>query len=343
MTRVAVLGATGYGGGELLRFLLPREDVRVVHATSRTRAGQLIGSVHRNFEELSELRFTDPSTEQLLDEADFIFGAMPHGESVKALEPFIRAGKRVIDLSADYRLKSPDDYARWYHRPHEASDLLAGAVYGLPELNREAIATAQLVACPGCFATAIELALLPAARKGWLTGRIDVTAMTGSSGSGMTPGEGTHHPLRDGNLRAYKVLEHQHEPEILQTLREAGGSPESLAFTPISAPLVRGILAVVQTDLPEGVTEAEVEAAFRECYATAPFIKLIRGREPQLTPIVTTNFVEVRARRTPQGRLHVTTAIDNLVKGASGQAVQCMNLMLGLPETTGLSQPGFWP
>ena len=170
-----------------------------------------------------------------------------------------------------------------------------------------------------------------------------MTAMTGSSGSGMTPAEGTHHPLRDGNLRAYKVLEHQHEPEILQTLREAGGSPTALAFTPISAPLVRGILAVVQTDLPEGVTEAEVEAAFRDGYATAPFIKLIRGREPQLTPIVTTNFAEVRARRTPQGRLHVTTAIDNLVKGASGQAVQCMNLMLGLPETTGLSQPGFWP
>ena len=343
MTRVAILGATGYGGGELLRFLLLRDDVQVVHATSRTKAGQPIGSLHRNFEGLSDLCFSDPSTEQLLNEADIIFGAMPHGESVKALEPFIRAGKRVIDLSADYRLKNPDDYARWYHRPHEATDLLPQAVYGLPEANRDAIASATLVACPGCFATAIELALLPAARAGWLTDRIDVTAMTGSSGSGMTPAEGTHHPLRDGNLRAYKVLEHQHEPEILQALREAGGAPTGLAFTPISAPLVRGILAVVQTDLPASVTEAEVQAAFDETYAAAPFIKRIRGREPQLTAIVTTNFVEVRARRTPQGRLHVTTAIDNLVKGASGQAVQCMNLMLELPETTGLAHPGFWP
>lgn len=342
-TRVSVLGATGYGGGELLRILIRHPEVEVVRATSRSKDGVRVADVHRNLEQITDLTFTTPDEQTLMDESDVIIGALPHGASAEVLEPFVRAGTRVVDLSGDYRLKSIEDYKQWYGREHPCPDLLPSAVYGCPELNAEAIAGAALVASPGCFATSMNVAMLPLAARGLPTGRATVVAMTGSSGSGAEARAGTHHPIRSQTLRPYKVLKHQHTPEVRQFINGAGGTLDAIDFTPISAPLVRGILTVITVPLSKAVTTAELEDGYRETYADAPFAKVVTHREPECATISGTNYFEVRPRVTPDGNAHIVCATDNLVKGGAGQAVQCLNLMLGLDQTTGLDWPGSWP
>jgi N-acetyl-gamma-glutamyl-phosphate reductase len=341
--RVSILGATGYGGGELLRILLRHPAVTIARATSRSAAGALVSTVHRNLFDVTDLCFSSPTFDELSAESDVIIGALPHGASAEVLAPFIRAGVPVVDLSGDYRLRDIGDYRTWYQREHPHPELIGKAVYGCPELNRDAIRGARLVASPGCFATAMNLALLPAARAGLLGDHADVVAMTGSSGSGAEAKAGTHHPIRSATLRPYKVLAHQHVPEVVQLTGDAGGRLKALHMTPVSAPLVRGILAVTTTDTTREVTTEEVAALYTETYADAPFVKVVSDREPECAAIGATNFAEVRARATADGRLHVVTAIDNLLKGGAGQAVQCLNLMLGFEETTGLDWPGTWP
>ncbi|MCB9507870.1 MAG: N-acetyl-gamma-glutamyl-phosphate reductase [Myxococcales bacterium] len=338
--RVAILGATGYGGGELLRLLLRHPKVDIAFATSRSREGVPVGAVHRNLDGLTDLRFSSPSVAEIAA-CDIVFGALPHGASAEALAPVVLDGARVIDLSGDFRLRDAQQYRAWYKREHPYPDLLARAVYGCPEANRDAIRSATLVASPGCFATAINLALIPAASR--IEGTPTVVAMTGSSGSGAEASEGTHHPTRSGTLRPYKVLGHQHVPEILQLARELGSELHGLEFTPVSAPLSRGIVAVATADLARRATTEELVDAYAAHYADHPFVKVVTSREPECGPVATTNYVEVRPRATASGRLHVTCAIDNLVKGGAGQAVQSMNLMLGLAETMGLDWPGTWP
>jgi N-acetyl-gamma-glutamyl-phosphate reductase len=341
--RVSILGATGYGGGELLRILLRHPGVQVVHATSRSAAGTPVGAVHRNLEGLTDLTFSAPSDDEIAGASDIVIGALPHGASAEVLAPYVERGVRVVDLSGDYRLRDLDDYRRWYRREHPRPDLVGRAVYGCPEQFRAQIAEAALVASPGCFATSLNLALLPAARTGRLRGRVTAVGMTASSGSGAEATAGTHHPTRAGTLRPYKVLAHQHTPEVLQLAADAGSALDGLDFTPVSAPLVRGILMVVTVAIEGGITTDEAAALYRDAYADEPFVKVIASREPECGPIAGTNFAEVRARATEDGRLHVVCATDNLVKGGAGQGVQCMNLMLGLDETTGLEWPGTWP
>lgn len=341
--RVSVLGATGYGGGELLRLLLQHPGVDVAYATSRSAGGTPVGNVHRNLDHLTDLTFSNPDADTIAAGSDLIIGALPHGASAEVLAPFVERGVRVVDLSGDYRLRDMDAYATWYKRPHPRPDLVPRAVYGCPEVNASAIADASLVASPGCFATSLNLALLPAAASGTLRGRVTATAMTASSGSGADAKSGTHHPTRAGTLRPYKVLSHQHTPEVTQLLCDAGGAVDGVDFTPVSAPLIRGILAILTAEADLGTTDAEVVDAYRAFYANAPFVKVLDRREPECAPIAGTNYVEVRPRLTADGRLHVVCAIDNLVKGGAGQAVQSMNLMLGLPETTGLDWLGTWP
>lgn len=340
--RVAILGATGYGGAELLRLLLQHPGVEVAHATSRSAAGTPISKLHRNLHGITDLQFSAPTDQELIDDADIVFGSLPHGASAEVLAPLINAGVRVIDLSGDFRLKSLDEYRRWYKREHPHPQLLSRAQYGCPELYADEIATADLVASPGCFATSLNLALLPAARAGLLGGRADVVAITGSSGSGAVASAGTHHPTRAGTLRPYKVLSHQHVPEVIQLLGEAGSAPSSLSFTPVSAPLVRGILAICTADL-NATAELDIEALYSEFYKDDPFIKVVTDREPEPGPVAGTNYVELRPRIGEDGHLHVACALDNLVKGGAGQAVQSMNLMLGLAPDTGLSWAGSWP
>ena len=342
-TRISILGATGYGGGELLRRLLFHPAVTISHATSRQHADTPVAKVHRNLHGWTDLPFSNPSTDELLQSSDIIFGALPHGASATTLAPFIAAGKTVIDLSGDFRLRCADAYHTWYRQPHPHPNLLSRATYGLPELNANALAQADLIASPGCFATAINLALLPAAQRGLLQDTPQVVAMTGSSGSGASPSAGTHHPERAQTLRPYKVLAHQHTPEILQCAQDAGSPLAGLAFTPVSAPLVRGILAVVTATLTRPLDDSELVGTYRQAYTPFPHVLVLNDREPEVGPIAGTCSVELRPRLHNPTTLHVLCAIDNLVKGGAGQAVQAMNLRLGLPLQTGLQQPAPWP
>lgn len=341
--RIAILGATGYGGGELLRLLLGA-GVKIVHATSRSKAGTPVGRVHRNLTHLTDLKFGDPSNDELVQGADIIFGALPHASAAETLAPLHDAGKIVIDLSGDFRLRDAAVYTKWYKHDHPRADLLAQAVYGCPEWNADKIRGARLVASPGCFATSINLALLPAAAAGLIEGTPTVVALTGSSGSGAEAKEGTHHPTRAQTLRPYKVLDHQHVPECVQLAREAGSAIDFINFTPVSAPIVRGILAVVTADLKRAMSTKEAEELFREFYAKrGRFVKIVTDRDPECHSVAGTNYAEVRPRVTPDGKLHVVTALDNLVKGGAGQAVECLSLMRPDISIPGLDWPGMWP
>ncbi len=344
--RVSILGATGYGGGELLRFLLPDSRFEVVYATSRKQAGVPVPEVHRNLEGLTDLEFSSPQEREIAGASDYIIGALPHGASAETLAPFADQGKRVVDLSGDFRLKDKDVYTKWYKREHPRPDLLSKAVYGCPEIYAEQIREASLVASPGCFATAVNLALLPIARKGMAKGTPVVVAMTGSTGSGAEAKPGTHHPTRAETLRPYKFLKHQHTPEIVQLMAEAGSALDGLSFIPISAPIIRGILATVSIDLTDPAAAEDAEAIYKDFYQEKPFVKVLASREPECAPIAGTNYAELRARLGEDGRLHVVSCIDNLVKGGAGQAIECLYLMAGLDPAgrqAPLAWPGMWP
>jgi len=254
---------------------------------------------------------------------------------------------KVVDMSGDFRLKDVASYEKWYKHKHPCPERLADFVYGLPELNREQIKKARFVASPGCFATTIELALLPLARAGLLEGIVHVQGITGSSGSGVAPGAGTHHPVRAGNLKAYKPLVHQHVPEIAEALAQAGARGLELRFVPVSAPLIRGILATAFLELPDEWTTARLDALYREAYHGEPFVRVPRRRLPEVAAVSGSNFAEVGVVAGPsvRGRRTVTLfgALDNLVKGGAGQAIENMNLMLGLDERASLGDPGPWP
>ncbi len=343
MIRAAVIGATGYGGGELLRLLLRHPHVDLRFATSRTEQGRPVASVHLNLHGHTDLTFSSPTHEELIQSVDVVIGALPHRVSAEVLAPFIEAGLRVIDLSGDFRLRDMDAYRTFYKREHPRPDLMSQVVYGCPELNREAIRTARVVASPGCFATALNLSLLPVATDGVLVGRPVITAMTGSSGSGASASPGTHHPTRAQTLRPYKVLHHQHVPEVLQLLGDAGSPLEGLDFTPVSAPIVRGILAISVAELSTPGTTDELVKRYQSFYAAHPFVRVVTELEPQCATIAGTNYVDLRVRATQSGELHVACAIDNLIKGGAGQGVQSMNLMFGLDEEVGLDWSGMWP
>jgi LysW-gamma-L-alpha-aminoadipyl-6-phosphate/LysW-L-glutamyl-5-phosphate reductase len=256
-------------------------------------------------------------------------------------------GVKVVDMSGDFRLKSVESYERWYKHRHPCPERLADFVYGLPELNREAIRTARFVASPGCFATTMELALLPLAKAGLLAGVVHVQGITGSSGSGVAPSAGTHHPIRANNLRTYKPLEHQHVPEVTETLTAAGATDLAIRFVPVSAPLGRGILVTAFVELAEEWTQEKLDGLYRETFAGEPFVRIPRKRLPEVAAVSGSNYAEVGVTAGPAhaGKRTVTLfgATDNLVKGGAGQAIQNMNLVLGLDEKRSLEDPGPWP
>jgi N-acetyl-gamma-glutamyl-phosphate reductase len=357
--RVAVLGASGYTGGELLRFLFDHPAVEVVLASSRQHAGKPLEAAHPCLEGASALRFEDTSPQDAAKRADVIFLAMPHGESmaaVNALRPALESERPplVIDLSGDFRLATARAYKDAYDHDHEAEGLLPRFVYGIPELLKPGeLAGARLVSNPGCFATGAALSVAPLAAAGLLRGTVVVNGVTGASGSGVKPSDGTHFPARDGNFRAYKVLDHQHEPEIQQTLRRlhqhgscarepkqpSVDAPFELVFTAHSAPLTRGIYATATARLDSDASLAR--DAYARFYERARFVRL-RDKPPELKAVVGTNYADIHVAARGHVVL-VTVAIDNLVKGASGQAVQNMNLALGLDEGLGLGFRGYYP
>ncbi len=346
--RAAVIGGSGYGGAEMIRRLLVHPDVELCRVASVDFVGEPLGAAHPTLEGRTDLVFENLPPSGAAAGMDVVLLGLPHKVTAQKV-PEIAAlpAVKVVDMSGDFRLRDADAYERYYGQVHPHPGMLADFVYGLPELNRARIRQARFVASPGCFATSIELGLLPLARAGLLEGVVHVQGITGSSGSGAAPQAGTHHPVRAGNLRAYKPLWHQHVPEIEETLAAAGARELQLRFVPVSAPLVRGILSTSFVELPEEWTGERLQALYQDAFAGEPFVRVPARRLPEVAAVSGSNFAEVgvaagaawRGRRT----VTVVSAIDNLVKGGAGQAIQNMNLVLGLDERASLEDPGPWP
>ncbi|HJT68426.1 MAG TPA: N-acetyl-gamma-glutamyl-phosphate reductase [Pyrinomonadaceae bacterium] len=336
--KVAIFGGSGYGGSELLRILLLHPNVEIVFVTANEHAGKAVGEVHRNLLGLTDLTFVkQPET---FADADCIFLALPHGQAI-SIVPKLPKQIKAIDLSGDFRLRDQSTFEQHYKQPHTAMDQQAEFVYGLTETNREAIRSARLIANPGCFATATLLGLAPLVANGLLNGRVIVDAKTGSSGSGAKPAANTHHPQRMNSFYAYKPFTHQHVPEIEQELQQAGDWTNELVFMTHSLPVARGIFASIYAETKRELSAGELRAIFADYYADSFFVRLVDG-SPDINWVKTTNFCDL-GFATRGKQIVVFSAIDNLVKGAAGQAVQNMNLMFGLEETTGLKLTGTNP
>lgn len=340
--RIGIFGGSGYGGAELLRLLLahPRAEISLV--TANEQAGKAVGEVHRNLYGLTDLRFTtapdDPASS--LASFDCVFFALPHGQALE-IAPRLPANVKVIDLSGDFRLNDAQEFLQHYGREHTAIDFQREFVYGLTETNRDAIKQARLISNPGCFATATLLGLAPLVANKLLAGRVVVDAKTGSSGSGAKAAANTHHPQRSTSFYAYKPFTHQHVPEIEQELRRVGDWTSELVFMTHSLPVARGIFASIYAETRDELTAEEARALFADFYRDSFFVRLVSG-SPDINWVKTTNFCDLGfAARGRQ--LVVFSAIDNLVKGAAGQAVQNMNLMFSLDEKTGLMLSGTNP
>ena len=347
--KAVVIGGSGYGGAELIRRLLIHPDVELVRVASVDHVGEPVGAVHLPLTGRTNLRFEDLSPGAAVAGCDVALLGLPHRVSARKVPEIFAAAPQVklVDMSGDFRLKDAVAYERFYGGAHPHPELLDRFVYGLPELNRDAIRGARAVASPGCFATTIELGLLPLARAGRLRGVVHVLGITGSSGSGVAPSLATHHPIRAVNLKTYKVLEHQHTPEIGEALAQAGARGLELRFVPVSAPLSRGILATTFVEVPASETTESIAALYAAAYEGEPFVRFVRDRLPEVAAVSGSNFAEVgftlgEANGTTR-TLAIVSATDNLIKGGAGQAIQNMNLMLGLPETASLEDPGPWP
>ena len=336
--RVGIFGGSGYGGSELLRILLFHPDVEVVFVTANEQAGKSIGEVHRNLNGLTQLTFVTAPDE--IGNVDCVFLALPHGQAMDIV-PRLPVDVKAIDLSGDFRLREQSVFEKHYKQPHTAMAAQAEFVYGLTETNREAVKQARLVANPGCFATATLLGLAPLVANGMLSGRVVVDAKTGSSGSGAKAAANTHHPQRMNSFYAYKPFTHQHVPEIEQELDRVGDWTNELVFMTHSLPVARGIFASIYAEGKRELTESELRSMFEDYYRNSFFVRLVNG-SPDINWVKTTNFCDLGfAVRGKQ--IVVFSALDNLVKGAAGQAVQNMNLMFGLDEKTGLLLVGTNP
>jgi len=346
--KAAIIGGSGYGGAELARRLLMHPDVELVRVASIDHVGEPLGAVHPNLDGATELKFEDLSPTEAVKGCDVALLALPHKVTAAKVPELIAAGVKIVDMSGDFRLRDAATYEKFYGAKHPHPELLGTFVYGLPEMNREKIRAAKYVASPGCFATTIELALLPLAKVDLLDGAVvHVQGITGSSGSGIAPQAGTHHPSRAGNLKTYKPLEHQHVPEIVQTLEDGGAKGIELRFVPVSAPLTRGIFATCFLELPESIDKTKLASLFDETYAREPFTRRPKARLPEVVAVAGSNYVEVgfAVGAPSNGKRTVTcfSAIDNLIKGGAGQAIQNMNIILGVDEKASLEDVGNWP
>jgi len=339
--KVAIFGGSGYGGSELLRILLFHPNVEIVFVTANEQAGKAVSEVHRNLLGLTDLTFRlAPEDPAELADLDCVFLALPHGQAMDVL-PTLPKSVKAIDLSGDFRLRDQESFEQHYGRAHTAMHAQSEFVYGLTETNREAIRNARLIANPGCFATSTLLGLAPLVGTGAIVGRVIVDAKTGSSGSGAKAAANTHHPQRMNSFYAYKPFTHQHVPEIEQELTSVGDWNSELVFMTHSLPVARGIFASIYVEAKEELTEEQLRATFAEFYRDSFFVRLVKG-SPDINWVKTTNFCDL-GFATRGRNIVVFSAIDNLVKGAAGQAVQNMNLMFGLDEKTGLLLVGTNP
>ena len=348
--RVAIAGASGYTGGELARLLLFHPQVELTQVASSSHAGQYLHSMHPNLRRVSSLRFCHPGD---LTSCDLLFLCLPHGTSATEIERYRALAPRVIDLAADFRLRSAELYAQWYGEPHCASDLLEEAVYGLPELHRAELPAATLISGTGCMATAAILGLAPLYQAGFVNSAIPlvVEAKVGSSAAGAAPGAGSHHPDRSGAVRSFQPTGHRHTAELIQELGRLAGEPlqQHIAFSATAVELVRGVLITAHVFVNEALNERTLWRLYREAYQREPFIRLVKERNgvyryPEPKILAGSNYCDIGFEVDPhQGRVVIIAALDNLMKGAAGNAVQALNCMYGWDETLGLTFPGLHP
>jgi N-acetyl-gamma-glutamyl-phosphate reductase common form len=341
--RAAIFGASGYAGGELLRLLLDHPKAEPVAVVSRSQAGEPVSSVHPHLSRLTDLAFVGelPRTSE---GTDVVFLAGPHGYAAGVAPALLDSGVPVVDLSADFRLKEAASFERFYGAPPEGFSRRGEFVYGLPELFRDQIAGSRAVASPGCFATAAILGLAPLWKDGLVSSdaSVSVFAITGSSGAGVTPTPTTHHPRRASAFFAYATDGHRHLPEIEESLSAVGPPAKGrLVFQTHSAPLVRGIFVTATVPLARALAVEELRRTYERAYGREFFVRLVGG-SPDVAAVKGTNFADL-GLAVDGSVAKVFVALDNLVKGAAGQAIQSMNLMFGLPEPTGLKMTGVFP
>ena len=344
MIRIGIVGGTGYTGVELLRLLAQHPEAQVDTITSRSEEGVRVCDMYPNLRgHYDKLAFSVPDVQQL-GACDVVFFATPHGVAHSMAAELLATGVRVIDLSADFRLKDAAEWSQWYGQPHGAVDLLGEAVYGLPEVNREAIRNAQLIAVPGCYPTAVQLGLLPLLEAGLAdTSRLIADCKSGVSGAGRGASVGALFGEAGENMKAYAVKGHRHLPEISQGLRIAAGGPVGLTFVPHLTPMIRGIHATLYATVTDH--SVDLQKLFTDRYADEPFVDVMpAGSHPETRSVRGANQCRLAVHRPQGGDLVVVlSVIDNLVKGASGQAIQDMNIALGLEETLGLAHPALMP
>lgn len=339
---VGIVGGSGYTGGDLLRLLHFHPGVQVTQVTSRENAGHYVYSVHPNLRGTSALQFVHPDT---LQPCDVLFLALPHGTTASRIEQYAALAPTLIDLSADFRLNTTEEYTRWYGEAHPAPAWLERFVYGLPEVSREQLRGAHYASGVGCNATSVNLALLPLVRAGVLE-RAAIEIKVGSSEGGNQSSAGSHHPIRSGAVRAYKPTGHRHMAEVQMVL--GANVPVQFAVTAIE--MVRGVHLLAHVTLNQPLAEKDIWKLYRGAYKSEPFVRLVSSktglhRFPEPRIVAGTNFCDIgfELDETDPTHLVVIAALDNLGKGAAGSAVQCMNLMLGFEETTGLTFPGIYP
>jgi N-acetyl-gamma-glutamyl-phosphate reductase len=346
MLRTAIVGASGYTGGELARLLCNHPAATLTVATSRQYDGQPLSTVYPHLREKVDLVCRNLSNADIIDQADLIFCAVPHQTAMNVVPAFLEAGKKVVDLSADFRLKDVNVYEQWY-QPHSAAALVAEAVYGLPEIYRDDIRSARLVANPGCYPTSITLGLAPLLKTDLVDpASIIIDSKSGTSGAGRAAQVGTLFCEVTDGFRPYKVGGvHRHIPEIEQTLSALAGSPVKVSFTPHLLPVSRGILSTIYVGLRRTATLSEIHGLYDKMYGEEPFIRLLdSGSLPATQQVRGSNYCDISVNLDERtGRLIIVSAIDNIVKGASGQAVQNMNLMCGFDENSGLTQAPLFP
>ncbi len=341
--KVGIVGGTGYTGVELLRLLAQHPEVELKAVTSRTEAGMPVSQMYPNLRGRVDLPFSEPTLENL-GSCDVVFFATPNGVAMKQVPELLAHGVKIIDLAADFRLKDPAQWQQWYGMPHTSEDLLVEAVYGLPEVNREAIKTARLVANPGCYPTAVQLGFLPLLKAGLIDSQsLIADAKSGVSGAGRKAEVATLLCEAGDSFKAYGVAGHRHLPEIKQGLASISGAPVGLTFVPHLLPMIRGIHATLYARLTADVSD--IQALYEKTYQNEAFVDVLpAGSHPETRSVRGANMCRMAVHR-PQGgdTVVILSVIDNLVKGAAGQAVQNMNIMCGLPETTGLNHIALLP
>ncbi len=344
--KIAIVGSSGYTGGELYRLLLHHRFATITAVTSEKSAGLPLTTIFPHLAGLTDLLCEPLDAEAIARKADFIFLALPHVTAQDAAFQFRRLGKKVVDLSADYRLTDPALYEKWYEHCHQYPELLKHAVYGLPELHRDEISKASLIANPGCYPTGAILGLAPLVKSGAIDLRtIIIDSKSGVSGAGRSPSLAHHYPEVNEGLMAYKIGTHRHTPEIEQEVSALAGKQVTVSFTPHLIPMNRGILTTVYASLNAPADTGKVHALYREFYGSEPFVRVLAlGQFPNVRNVRGANFCDIGVYVDPRtDRVVVVTAIDNLVKGAAGQAIQNMNLMMGYDEREGLMAAGLFP